>query len=90
MLVNCLNGLYVANDPRDYGWKEDDGKFIPVWFEGDALPTPEEVETLKESTREPSMEEADVNELSDGYSSDESECNLYHSDSEYSDDDDCD
>ena len=27
MLVNCLNGLYVANDPRDYGWKGDDGKF---------------------------------------------------------------
>ena len=38
VLVNCLNDLYVTNDPRDYGWKEDDGKFIPVWFEGDALP----------------------------------------------------
>ena len=52
--------------------------------------TPEEVETIKESTRKPSVEEADVDESSDGYSSDESECNLCHSDSKYSKDDDCD
>ena len=87
MLVNCLNGLYVAQDPRNFGWKEDDGKCSPVWFESDALPTPEEVETLKESIRESSLVEIDDDELSDGYSSDESEYDDYHSDSEYSEDD---
>ena len=29
-IVNCLNGWYNSKDPRDYGWKEHEGKYIPL------------------------------------------------------------
>ena len=28
--VNCMNGIYTTPDPTNYGWKEDNKKFVPV------------------------------------------------------------
>ena len=28
-----------SKDPRDYGWKEHEGKLIAMWFQGGPLPT---------------------------------------------------
>ena len=47
--VNCWNGLYDLKDLRDYGWKEHEGKFIAVWFQGEPLRTLKEIEPLEEN-----------------------------------------
>ena len=42
--VNCLTGSYSAPDPLNYGWKIDENaNFVPDWFEGDQLPTNDEL-----------------------------------------------
>ena len=42
-----MNGLQTTPNPINYGRKEGNGKFVPVWHEVKVLPTPEEVKVLK-------------------------------------------
>ena len=84
--VNCWNGLYDLKDPRDYGWKEHEGKFIPVWFQGEPLQTLKEIETLEEtSTHDIKLKKGD--EYVETCEDDEDD--IYEFDSDHSKDDDC-
>ena len=84
--VNCLNGSHDSEDPTDYSWKEHESKFIPVWCQGDPLPTLKEIETLEEtSTRDVKLKKGDeYAETHEDY-----ENNIYQFDSDYSEDGDC-
>ena len=51
-LINCMNGLQTANtvpNAMNYGWKQDDGRFVSIWYEVKVSPTPKEVEALKKT-----------------------------------------
>ena len=78
--------MYDSKDPRDYGWKEHEGKFIPVWFQGEPLSTLKETETLQEtSTHDVKLKKGD--EYVETCEDDEDD--IYEFDSDYSEDDDC-
>ena len=81
--VNFLNGLHDSKDPRDYGWKEHEGKFIPVWFQGEPLPTLKETETLEETSTHDVKGDEYVETCEDD------EDDIYEFDSDYSEDNDC-
>ena len=84
--VNCLNELYDSKDPRDYGWKEHEGKFIHVWFQGKPLPTLKEIEALEEtSTHDVNLKKGD--EYVETCEDDQDD--IYEFDCDYSGDDDC-
>ena len=52
--------MYDSKDPRGYGWKQHEGKFIPVWFQSEPLPTLKAIETLEEtSTRDVKLKKGD-------------------------------
>ena len=36
---NAYQALPNVNSPLDFGWKEDNGTYQPVWFEGPAIPS---------------------------------------------------
>lgn len=61
---------------------------MPIWFEGDPLPSVEEVETLDKNTEETRLDDVGGDEQSDDSSSDEVDYDVVHTDSEYSEDDD--
>ena len=42
-MVNCLTQSYESLDVLQYGWKLADVVLVPVWYEGDALPSNEEL-----------------------------------------------
>ena len=42
-MVNCLNGSYDQLDPLKYGWELENYIPVPIWYEGTALPTTEEL-----------------------------------------------
>ena len=48
-LVNCMNGMYTTPNLASYVQKKYNGKFVPVFYESNVLPTPEEVEVSKET-----------------------------------------
>ena len=78
--------MYNSNDLRDYSWKEHDGKFIQVWFQGEPFLTLIEIETLEETrTRNVKLKKGDeyVETCEDG------EDDIYGFDSGYNEDDDC-
>ena len=84
--VNCLNGSCDLKKLRDYCWKEHEGKFIPVWFQGDPLPTLEEIETLEKiSTHDVKLKKGD--EYVETRENDEDD--IYEFVSDYSEGDDC-
>ena len=55
-MINCLNVTYDQLDPLQYGWKLENGIPMPIWYEGTALPTVEELAqiTTIQNTDEPS------------------------------------
>ena len=74
-----------SKDPTDYSWKEHESKVIPVWCQGDPLPTLKEIETLEEtSTHDVKLRKGD--EYAETH---KDEDNIYKFDSDYSEDDDC-
>ena len=34
----------------NYGWKEDNGRYVPIWYEVRAFPAPAEVKALIKTT----------------------------------------
>ena len=51
-MENCLNGSYHQPDPLKHGWKLENGILGPIWYEGAALPSAEELShmSLQSST----------------------------------------
>ncbi len=45
-MVNCLNLRYEQLDPTAYGWESKNDGLQPKWFEGNALPTEEELNEM--------------------------------------------
>ena len=53
-MVNCLKQSYESLDVLQYGWKLADGVLVPVWYEGDALPSNEELSQVPLNEETPS------------------------------------
>ena len=34
----------------NYGWREDNGRYVPIWYEVKVFPAPEEVKALIKTT----------------------------------------
>ena len=45
-LASCLNRHHLPFNPATYEWKKEDDFWEPVWFEGNALPSAEELTTI--------------------------------------------
>ena len=45
-MVSCLNRRHLLLNTATYGWKKEDDFWVPVWFEGNALPGAEEVTAI--------------------------------------------
>ena len=43
-MINCLDNIYTPLDPSSYGWQLINDNWEPVWYEGNPLPNPSEVE----------------------------------------------
>lgn len=43
-MINCLDNIYVPLDPSSYGWQLINDNWEPVWYKGNPLPNPSEVE----------------------------------------------
>ncbi len=59
-LVNCLNSTYSPLDVLEYGWKLEDDIPVPIWFEGDELPSKDEIDRLSSEDSEMSQSPHDV------------------------------
>ena len=42
-MSGCLNRQYAPLDPSNYGWKLEENRWQPIWFEGNPLPKPDEI-----------------------------------------------
>ena len=83
-----MNGSYVSKDPCDYGWAEAEEKFLPIWYEGETLPTVEELEAAEGINNEyVPLAETETSSESDNSSSCETDDDN-QSDSDNSEDDD--
>ena len=76
-MFHCLDSNYIPLDPVKYGWKIENQKLVPVWFEVNRLPSDEEYnehlkqiaknETSMENRHPPCYENIDIDEDEDDY-----------------------
>ena len=45
-MVSCLNRYHLPLNPATYRWQKEDDFWVPVWFEGNALPNEEELTAI--------------------------------------------
>ena len=45
-MASYLNRHHLQPNTATYGWKEEDGFWVQVWFEGNALPCTEELTAI--------------------------------------------
>ena len=45
-MVSCLIRLHLPLIPTTYGWQKEDYFCLPVWFEGNTLPSTEELTSI--------------------------------------------
>jgi hypothetical protein len=67
-MVNCLNQAYDQLDVLQYGWKVEVGTLVPIWYEGNSLPSNEEssqIPSAEAPQSTPNMSEHDTSEDDD-------------------------
>ena len=45
-MVGCLSRHHLPLNPANYRWQKEDGFWVPVWFEGNALQSAEELTAI--------------------------------------------
>ena len=72
---NCLNPDFEPMDARKEGWKVKEGVLVPVWYDGNNLPSDDVYDLHVKNTHKPQVDyESDTSDISDTeseYDSDE-------------------
>ena len=72
--INCLNSEYEGLDPLLYGWNFDNDALSPIWYNGPALPTMDEIDRQSVTFSEVADETNDNESSDDDYYTDDDLC----------------
>ena len=59
-MVSCLNKHHLPVNHATYGWQKEDGFRAPVWSEGNALPSAEELTSISLRSVKMDNQELDI------------------------------
>ena len=59
-MVSCLNRYHLPLNPATYGQKKEDDFWVSVWFQGNALPSAEELTAISLGSVKIDNEELDI------------------------------